>query len=146
MADLLTSPPSREHVIDTMIEITCLARKHRVIVAGTDHLDVYLTLHRRGFERAATTATCRIPCGQHDVGLLVGWRSMLMLEGTISQLVHFLHPAGVLAVWLDSQDRARSGEIRLLLERWGFRLEAATCCDAGFVLAARRCERLAAAA
>jgi hypothetical protein len=137
---------SKERVIDTMIELTRVSRDHRVIVAGTEKFDIYLSLHRRGFERAATTTTCRIPCGQHDIGLVAGWRSMLMLEGTISQLVHFLHPAAALAVWIDVPERARSHEISVLLERWGFRVEAGASCGDGFVLSARRRERLANAA
>jgi hypothetical protein len=137
---------SREHVIDTMIELTRLAGMHRIIVAGSDNLDIYLGLHSRGFTRSATTSTCRIPCEQHDVGLVVGWHSTTALSGLIARLVHFLHAAAALAVWVDAHQRVRSQEIQLLLERWGFRVEAGARCDDGFVLSARRCERLANAA
>jgi hypothetical protein len=55
------SVSNREQVVDTMIELTRLSHLHRAIVAGGDSLELYLALRRRGFIRAATTATCRIP-------------------------------------------------------------------------------------
>jgi hypothetical protein len=137
---------SSESVIDTMIELVRLGTAQRVIVAGADNLDAYLSLQRRGFARTATTATCRIPCGQHDVGLIIGWHSVKALEQLVARLVNFLHAAAVLAVWVDIPERARSREVRLLLERWGFRVEAGATCGDGFVLSARRQERLANAA
>lgn len=142
----IQSQDAREHVIDTMIDLTRLTREQRIIAVGSDILHVHLILHRRGFTRAATTATCRTACGQHDVGLVVGWHSMLGLEGLIIQLGRFLHATAILAVWIDASDRIRSGEIRSLLERWGFRIEAGTRCGDGLVLSARRRERLADAA
>jgi hypothetical protein len=52
---------NREQVVDTMIELTRLSGLHRAIVAGSNSLELYLALRRRGFIRVATTATCRIP-------------------------------------------------------------------------------------
>lgn len=140
------SPVFCEQVIDTMIELTRLSKDHRVIVAGSDILDIYLGLHRRGFMRAATTATCRVPSGQHDVALVAGWHSMQGLDKLVAWLVHFLHAAAILAVSIDAEDRRSIGELRALLERWGFRIEAVTQCGDGLVLSARRRERLAHAA
>ena len=57
------SVSNREQVVDTMIELTRLSNLHRAIVAGSDSLELYLALRRRGFVRVATTATCRIPEG-----------------------------------------------------------------------------------
>jgi hypothetical protein len=145
MADIQTLPP-RESVVDTMIELTRLKQDHRVIITGSDSFDFYLALHRRGFRRSATTATCRVARSQHDIGLLAGWRSMLMLEGKLSQLVPFLHSGAVLALWADVHERARSREIQALLDRWGFRIEAGASCGDGYVLSAKRRERLAQAA
>ena len=54
------SVSNREQVVDTMIELTRLSNLHRAIVAGSDSLELYLALRRRGFIRVATTATCRI--------------------------------------------------------------------------------------
>ena len=70
------SDSNREQVIDTMIELTRLSNLHRAIVAGSDGLELYLALRRRGFIRVATTATCRIPKGQHAVGLIAGQNSL----------------------------------------------------------------------
>jgi hypothetical protein len=54
-------------------------------------------LHRRGYRRVATTATCGLPRGQYDVAF-VEWpsHSIAALEATLSWLVHFLSP---LAFW-----------------------------------------------
>lgn len=64
------SVSSRELIVDTMIELTRLSNLHRAIIAGSDSLDLYLALRRRGFIPVATAATCRIPKGQHAVGLI----------------------------------------------------------------------------
>jgi hypothetical protein len=140
------SPTDHAHVIETMIELAGLTQKLRIIVVGSDSFSVYLDLYRRGYERAATVATCRLPCGHHDAGLIVGWRSMRMLEGSISQAIGFLRPGAVLAIRQESSDRSCSQEIRSMLARRAFRIEAATCCEDGFVIAARRSEPLALAA
>jgi hypothetical protein len=55
------SAASREQVVDTMIGLTRLSGQQRVIVAGSDEMELYLALRRRGFIRVATSATCRIP-------------------------------------------------------------------------------------
>lgn len=136
----------RERVVDTMIELARLREDQRIIEAGSNALEIYLGLHRRGFTRTATTATCRIPCGQHDVALVAGWHSMRGLEDLIARLAHFMHAAATLAVWIDADEHARSEKIRSLLERWGFHIEAGTRCGDGYVLSARRRERLADAA
>ena len=59
---------NREQVTDTMIELTRLSNLHRAIVAGSDSLELYLALRRRGFIRVATTATC-----PHSKGTARGW-------------------------------------------------------------------------
>jgi hypothetical protein len=59
----LLSGSNLEQVVTTMIELTRLSDLHRAIVAGSDNLEVYLALRRRGFNRVATTATCRISRG-----------------------------------------------------------------------------------
>jgi hypothetical protein len=137
------SPVDHARVIETMIELAGLTQKHRIIVVGSDSFSVYLDLYRRGYERAGTVATCRIPCGHHDGGMLVGWRSMRMLDGSISRAIHFLRPGAVLAIRQELSDRSCGQEIRLMLARRAFRIEAATCCEDGIVIAARRSEPLA---
>jgi hypothetical protein len=57
------SGQNREQVVDTMIELTRLSHLHRAIIAGSDSLELYLVLRRRGFIRVATTATSRIVSG-----------------------------------------------------------------------------------
>lgn len=55
--DQLHSVSNREQVVDTMIELTRLSHLHRAIIAGSDALELYLALRRRGFIRVATTTT-----------------------------------------------------------------------------------------
>ena len=55
--------------------VTALASAVFGFAAGSDSLELYLALRRRGFNRVATTATCRIPKGQHAVGLITGQNS-----------------------------------------------------------------------
>jgi hypothetical protein len=50
------SVSSREQVIDTMIDLTRLSYLHRAIIAGSESMELYLALRRRGFIRATTTA------------------------------------------------------------------------------------------
>ena len=74
------SVSNREQVADTMIDLTRLSHLHRAIVTGRDRMELYLALWRRGFIRVATTATCRIPRGQHVVGLVTGQDSPAAIE------------------------------------------------------------------
>jgi hypothetical protein len=132
--------PCAERIMNTMIELAAVSKSHRVIVAGSDSLEIYLGLCRLGYLRAATTATCRVPCGQYDVGLVAGRHSIQALEAVLVRIVHFLSTASVLAVWVGSQEDGHTHRLRVLLERLGFRIEAGTRCEQGYVLSARRRE------
>ncbi len=77
------SVSNREQVVDTMIELTRLSSLHRAIIAGSDSLELYLALRRRGFIRVSTTATCRIPRGQHAIGLITGQNSLAAIEAAL---------------------------------------------------------------
>ena len=52
---------NREQVVDTMIGLTRLSSLQRAVVAGSDKMELYLALRRRGFVRVATLETARIP-------------------------------------------------------------------------------------
>jgi hypothetical protein len=86
--------PSDERIVDTMIKLARASKSIEMIVAGCNSSEVLLELHRLGCSRAATTKTCRIPCGQNDVALIM-WRdhSIKALATTFDWLVHFLSPA-----------------------------------------------------
>jgi hypothetical protein len=133
--------PSDERIMDAMIEITHLSESQRVIVAGPHAFDTYLGLLDRGFSRAVTTVSCRSPCGQHDVALVTGRHSLQALEALLVRLVPFLTTRALLAVWTGSDGHQRARALQQLLERLGFRIEAGTRCEDGFVLCARRQER-----
>jgi hypothetical protein len=132
--------PSNEQIIDTMIELTRLSKLHRVIVAGSNAFDTYLGLHDLGFCRVATMGTCRIPCGQHDVAVVVGQHSTQALEALLFRIVPFLTTKATTAVWVGSNEPQRGKKLRVVLERLGFRVEAGARCENGIVISARRSE------
>jgi hypothetical protein len=129
---------NREQVIDTMIDLTRLSNLHRAIVAGSDSMELYLTLRRRGFIRVATTATCRIPKRQHAVGLITGQNSRGAIEAALAQISQYLSPNAAIAVLINSGESGFCLKIRNLLEQMGFRIEAGVRCQQGLVLSAYR--------
>jgi hypothetical protein len=130
--------PNREQVVDTMIELTRLSNLHRAIIAGSDGLEFYLALQRRGFIRVATIVTCRIPKRQHPVGLITGQNSLQAIEGALAQISPFLSPNATIAVLIDSRESGFCLKIRAKLQQMGFRIEAGVRCQQGFVLSAYR--------
>jgi len=117
-----------------MVQLTRAAVSQRVIVAGLDAFDLYLDLIDRGFSRISTTTTCRIPCAQHDIAFIAGQPSAQALEAVLSRLVPFLSARAIVAVRIDAGDNRLGGKVQLLLERLGFRIEAGSRCEHGFVL------------
>jgi hypothetical protein len=132
------SVANREQVVDTMIELTGLSNLHRAIVAGSDKMELYLALWRRGFIRVATTATCRIPHGQHAVGLITGQNSRGAIEAALAEISQFLCTSATIAVLIDSHESDVSLRVRTKLNQMGFRIEAGVRCPQGLVLAACR--------
>jgi hypothetical protein len=129
---------NREQVVDTMIDLTRLSNLHRAIIAGSDSLELYLALRRRGFLRVATATTCRLPRGQHSVGLITGQNSLQAVEAALAQISPFLSVSAAIAVLLDSRETGFSLKIRARLEQMGFRIEAGVRCQQGLVLSAYR--------
>ena len=130
--------PNREQVADTMIELTRLSNLHRTIVAGSDRMELYLALRRRGFICVATAATCRIPRGQHAVGLITGQNSLQAIEAALAQILPFLSTSAAIAVLIDSRESGFCLKIRTRLEQMGFRIDAGVRCQQGLVLSAYR--------
>jgi hypothetical protein len=129
---------SREQVVDTMIGLTRLSKVHRAIMAGSDGMELYLALRRRGFIRVATTATCRIPKGQHAVGLITGQNSLSAIEAALAEIAQFLSASAAIAVLIDSRESGFCLKVRTRLEQMGFRIEAGVRCPEGLVLSAYR--------
>ncbi len=132
------SDSNREQVVDTMIGLTRLTNLHRAIVAGSGSLELYLALRRRGFIRVATTTTCRIPKGQHAVGLITGHNSLQAIETALTGISQFLGASAAIAVMIDCHETGAGLRIRGKLEQIGFRIEAGVRCQQGFVLSAVR--------
>ena len=132
------SVSNREQVVDTMIELTRLSSLHRAIVAGGDSLELYLALRRRGFIRVATTETCRVPKGQHAVGLITGENSQGAIEAALAEISPFLCTSAAIAVLIETRESGVCLKIRSRLEQMGFRIEAGVRCQQGLVLSAYR--------
>ena len=137
--DTLKPTTSGERIIATMIELARCSNLHRIIVAGSKGPHQMFELHRRGYNRVATTANCGLPRGQYDVAL-VEWQlhSIKALETTLDWLVHFLAPSSVLVIWIDASESTNQRKLGSILEKLGFRLEAGTRCEGGLAIAARR--------
>ena len=132
------SGSGREQVIDTMIGLTRLSNLQRAIVAGSDRMEIYLALRRRGFIRVATPETCRVAKRQHAVGLITGQNSPQAIEAALAQISQFLAPSAAIAVLIDSREAGAGLRIRERLEQMGFRIEAGVRCQQGLVLSAYR--------
>jgi hypothetical protein len=132
------SGSNRDQVVDTMIGLTRLSHLHRAIVAGSDRMEMYLTLRRRGFIRVATAETCRIPKGQHAVGLIAGQNTLQAIEAALARISPFLCANASIAVLIESRESGVCLKIRDRLEQMGFRVEAGVRCRQGLVLSAYR--------
>jgi hypothetical protein len=130
--------PNREQVVDTMIGLTRLSHLHRVVVAGSDNMELYLALRRRGFVRVATITTRRIAKGQHQVGLIAEQGTLAVIEATLTRISPFLCTSATIAVLIDSREGGVCLKIRNRLEQMGFRIEAGVRCQQGLVLSAYR--------
>jgi hypothetical protein len=128
-----------ERIMEPMIALGRCSKQHRIIVAGSKSVELMLELHRRGYQRTASTANCGLPAGQYDVAL-VDWRrrTFRVLQTTLDWLVNFLGPAGILVVWVDPQKPAANEELRASLQRRGFVIEDGTVHEYGYAVSARR--------
>lgn len=133
--------PADAGIIQPMIELARCSKRQRIIVAGSQSGELRLELHRRGFVRVATTASCGLPAGQYDVAL-VDWRqrSVKALETTLDWLMDFLSPTGVVVVWVDPQEPAGNRKFRSAIEKHGLVIEAGIVHEYGSAIAAQRRE------
>ena len=127
-----------EQILDAMLLLARASKSHRILVASSNAVDIYLGLLQRGFTHAATPATSRFPCGQYDVALLAGHHSIQALENLIDRVVPYLNTRASVSMWIGSYELARAQTLQIALERLGFRVEAGTRCETGFILSAQR--------
>jgi hypothetical protein len=144
MGKTMNSPQpggSTGRTIDSIITLAGCSTAHRILLAGDAEPGRIHDWRRRGYQRVATMATCRLPRGQYDV-VSVEWRrhSIRALETTLDWLVYFLSRRGVLVIRIDeaSDTAAARRKLRSAIERLGFHVEAGRHCDGGFAISARR--------
>jgi hypothetical protein len=51
----------QEQAVDTMIALTHPSTLGGIIITGSESMELYLVLRRRGYNRVATPVTCRAP-------------------------------------------------------------------------------------
>jgi hypothetical protein len=119
-----------------MISLTRAGPLHRMIIGGSESMELYLVLRRRGFIRVTTTEICRVARAQHAVGLIAGQNSSRGIEAILDQMSPFLATNAGLALLVGSRENAF--KIRSKLGELGFRIEAGVRCTSGLVLSAYR--------
>jgi hypothetical protein len=87
---------------------------------------------------AGSGTSCRIPRGQHAVGLITGHNSLRANEASLAEISPFLCTTAAIAVLIDSRESATCLKIRAKLEQMGFRIQAGVRCQQGLVLSAYR--------
>ena len=132
--------PSAQSMVDAMISLARLPKTRRMIVAGSMSFGLYLGLLKRGYPRVTTRVAGFFARGQHDVALIAGRHSFQALEMLMMRVVPLLNARATIVVWVDSHAEHRGGQLQEALERLGFRIEAGTKCQDGFILSAQRRE------
>src|SRR5690349_13835418 len=128
------NPLDHEQVIDIFVALARPCPLDSVIITGTESMELYLSLRRRGFAQVATPATCRIPRRRHIIGLVTGQNPIAAL----AQASPFLSANSAIAVLIEPREGESSMTIRHKLQQMGFRIEAGVRCQRGFVLFACR--------
>jgi len=117
-----------------MIALTGMFNLNRAIIAGSDGMELYLALRRRGYIRMATTATCRIPKPKHAVGLVAGRALANDCRESAGSNLTVPQSSAAIAVLIDCRESGFCLKIRARLEQMGFRIEAGVRCEQGLVL------------
>jgi hypothetical protein len=138
----LHSASDQAQVLDTMIGLTRLSLSQRAIIAGSDAMELYLGLKRRGFMRVTPIATSWLPRRQHAIGLLAD-RNSTAAEKALGDISPFLCTNATVAVLIDSDSSSLGSPglgfgVRTKLQQMGFQIEAGVRCHQGLVLSACR--------
>jgi hypothetical protein len=131
----LHSASDQAQVLDTMIGLTRLSLLQRAIIGGSDAMELYLGLRRRGFMRVMPISTNWLSRRQHAIGLLAD-RNSAAVEKALGDISPFLSANATVAVLIYS-DGSSLG-VRTKLQHMGFQIEAGVRCHQGLVLSACR--------
>jgi hypothetical protein len=134
----LHSHSDLDQVVDTMVGLTRISHLHRVIVAGSNGLQLCGELRRRGFVLVGTPAMCRLSRGHHAVGLITGEDTLPGIISALEGISGFLSAHASIAILIGGHESGFGTKIRARLEKMGFRIEAGVRCRQGLVLSAFR--------
>jgi hypothetical protein len=123
-----------EQVVDTMIALTRLSRLDGAIIAGSERMELYLSLRRRGFVRVTSSTPSTTARRHYSVGLIAA-RDTLAALGQTSAL---LTANAAVAILVETRDGQFCMKVRERLQQLGFRIEAGVRCHRGLVLSASR--------
>jgi hypothetical protein len=134
-------PGSRQHIVDSLMELARCSKRDRVIIAGPNAPELMFALNRRGYDRVATTALCGLPRAQYHCAM-VDWekRSLKSLETTLDWLRHFLAPSAVLVIRVDPDERGAVRKLRRALTRLGLAIAVGRRAGHGLLISARRAD------
>jgi hypothetical protein len=91
----------QEQIVDTMIALTRPSSLRGIIITGSESMDLYVALRRRGFCRVSTPVTCPAPKRQHAIGLVTGQNPVAALV----QASSFLSTNSAVAVLIGDIDK-----------------------------------------
>ena len=133
------SAPSGEGSTESLVDLARCSRLHRIIVAGSNSPQTMFELHRRGYSRVGTTATCGLPHGQYDVAL-VDWRGRTIkaLETTLCWLGIFWARRPSWRSGSIPRNGLPTASLQLCWKSSASRIENGTRCENGLAVSARR--------
>jgi len=117
-----------------MIALTQLSQLDGALVAGSESMELYLSLRRRGFVRVITSTMCRTFRRQYAVALIAARDTLTALD----QASALLGANAAVAVLVGPRDGQFCIKVRERLQQSGFRIEAGVRCHRGLVLSASR--------
>ena len=132
-------------ITQSLVVLARVSPKARVLVAGPLSAIVFHELHRRRCVRVVATGARGAWAGkQYDVAIVPWYRTPLDgLDVTLKWLAQSIQRQGAVAIWIGHEEDKADRKLRAMLDRVGFHIEAATVCENGLAVVARRDEVVA---
>jgi hypothetical protein len=128
----------RGELIETMIQLSRLAKSQRIAIAGDDGAELYQDFTSRGFQYCVLAPSRTISDGCFSAGMIAGNHDYATIEAAIVQVSRLLHVKASMAIAIGSSEIGLGCKVRARLQRFGFRVDAGARCHQALVLAAHR--------